>query len=119
MVDLQKAKILKLTLSKKPFDVMVTGEKDIEIRRPSNWLKSRLYSKDGSEKSYDYVQFTNGYGTDKPMFIAEYLYFFEVDKESEEILNYSNGLVVEMSEGSIVIVLGSIIQSANLSVTNK
>lgn len=113
--NLKTCKILKLTLSKNPFDVMVTGEKQIEIRRPSKWLKSRLYAKDGSEKSYDYVQFTNGYGSDKPMFIAEYLYFFEADEGITTTWNFSNCLVVDINDKDIIIVLGHVLHSQNLT----
>ena len=47
---------LKLSINKKAFDVMVTGEKTEEFRDESKWIMSRL------KKDYDFVQFTNGYG---------------------------------------------------------
>jgi hypothetical protein len=35
-------KILHLTLSKLPFEVMATGEKTTEYRKPSKWILSVL-----------------------------------------------------------------------------
>ena len=35
-------KILVLTLSKKPFEVMVTGEKYLEFRETKNWITLKL-----------------------------------------------------------------------------
>lgn len=55
---------------------MVTGEKREEFRKPSKWMLSRMFNKnkDGSKsfKKYDLVKFVNGYGNDKPYFIAEF-----------------------------------------------
>lgn len=67
-----KLKILHLSLKKEPFEVMVTGEKNQEFRKPTKWILSRLYNKDGTPKHYDVVKFTNGYGKDKPQFVCEY-----------------------------------------------
>eukprot|EP00961_Rhodomonas_salina_P057412 771994-Rhodomonas_salina.1 len=64
-------KTLKLVIAKKPFEVMVTGEKCQEYRRMSKWMSSRLFNKDGTIKDYDYIQFTNGYGADRPSFTGE------------------------------------------------
>ena len=37
-------KVLRLTLKKKAFDVMVTGEKQEEFRKYSKWIESRLFN---------------------------------------------------------------------------
>lgn len=63
---------LKLTLSKKPFEVMITGEKTIEYRRQSQWMKSRLFDKHGNPREYSYIEFFNGYGKDRPHFTVEF-----------------------------------------------
>ena len=65
--------------------VMVIGEKFEEFRDESKWILSRL------NKDHDYIQFTNGYGSERPVFIAKYLGYTvaNVDKV------YSNGLVVK------------------------
>jgi len=104
-----KPKVLFLTLKKEAFDVMVTGEKTIEFRKPSKWIKSRLFSKE-----YDIILFRNGYGNDKPFFTCKY-YGYESVKDTEvRKAHYSNGLVVNVKEGDIQIKLGPIIEKGNL-----
>jgi len=95
-------KILKLTLSKLPFEVMKTGEKQIEYRKPSEWIKSRLIG-----KNYDSVEFVNGYGKDKPRFTTKFL-GFDVANESEN-LTFSNGLSFTVEKGDYKIILGEIV----------
>jgi hypothetical protein len=102
---------LHLSLKKKPFDVMVTGEKTKEYRIPSNWIKSRLF-----EKTYDLVKCVNGYGFDKPYFIAKYLGFYRTHQDSTK--TFSNGLVVEIKDGDFIIQLGEIVQKGNLNQIN-
>ena len=102
-----KNSTLFLTLKKKQFDVTISGEKIIEYRRDSNWIKSRLI-----DRSYDLIKFTNGYGHDKRYFIVEYLGYKIVSKE--EILRYSNGLEVILKPGYFAIKLGELIEKGNL-----
>lgn len=105
-------KTLFLTLSKEPFDVMVTGEKQIEFRKRSDWILSRLFNKDGSKKKFDVVKFTNGYGKDKPFFIAN---FKGVDQAAtSNVHTYSNGLKVYCKRFDLRIYLGEIIKKGNL-----
>lgn len=96
-----------LTLKKKQFDVTISGEKKIEYRRDSVWIKSRLI-----DKSYDLIKFTNGYGNDKRYFIVEYLGYKIVSKD--EVLQYSNGLEVILKPGYFAIKLGELIEKGNL-----
>ena len=105
-------KTLHLTLSKEPFDIMVTGEKTYEYRVDSSWIISRLYNKDNTLKEYDEVKFVNGYGSDKPYFICEFLGFSVV--ESPEVHTYSNGFTHNVPIGTYKISLGEIIESGNL-----
>lgn len=100
-------KVLTLTLHKKAFDVMVTGEKVMEFRKPSKWIKSRLYNKDGSPKHYDVVKFINGYGKDKPQFCVEFL-GVENRFSMNETFRYSNGLTVTVEHTDIIINLGKV-----------
>lgn len=102
-------KQLLLTLSKLPFDIMITGEKNIEIRKNSKWINSRLFNKDGSIKEYDIIKFTNGYGYKVPYFIVKYNGFYYAENDHE--LNYSNGLKVEVEKDDIIIRLGNILES--------
>ncbi|CAL2077602.1 conserved protein of unknown function [Tenacibaculum sp. 190524A02b] len=95
-----------LTLSKEPFEVMATGEKSEEFRKPSEWIKSRLYDKEGNPRTYDHVKFVNGYGCDKPQFCADFK-GFEISQINQTI-KYSNGLIVLVEKGDIKINLGSV-----------
>ena len=98
---------LKLTLSKKPYEVMVTGEKTEEYRRKSKWIESRLFDKKGNLRHYDFVQFTNGYGKDSPRFLCQYKGFSLLENIHE---TFSNGLTLSISEPTYVIHLGNIVQ---------
>jgi hypothetical protein len=64
---MENRKILKLTLKKKWFDMILSGEKKEEYRDIKPYFNVRLLN-----KSYDYVEFTNGYGKDKPQILVEY-----------------------------------------------
>ncbi len=108
MIDLSKYKVLYLTVSKKMFEVMVTGEKDIEYRQPSNWIKSRLVDKTGKDKDYDYIKITNGYGKDKPYFIATLLWFYNIPDNPVKLIEYSNGLAVNQAMDTILIRISDI-----------
>lgn len=106
--------VLYLSLKKKPFDVMITGEKNEEFRKRSTWIMSRLYDNAGKQKHYDYIKFVNGYGNDKPYFICKYEGVFEcymkVAKHS-----YSNGLIVDgINKGDFIILCGEIIERGNV-----
>jgi len=91
---------------------MVTGEKTDEYRAISDWIKSRLYDKNWNKKHYDEVKFVNGYGSDKPYFIAPYLGFDKSDTTLRK--EYSNGFVVIVLRGEFIIHLGKIIETGNL-----
>ena len=99
-------KILHLTLKKPQFQVTSSGEKIYEFRRPSDWIKSRLI-----DKEYDLVKFTNGYGSDKPFFICEYLGWSFAKPASYK---YSNGLVVNVTDEYYKIDLGAILEIGNI-----
>jgi hypothetical protein len=105
--NLSVLKVLHLTLSKLPFEAMVSGEKKIEYRAPSKWILSRL-----KEKNYDLIKFVNGYGNEKPYFISKYN-GFEIEKIPKTI-KYTNGLVVDCKIGTIKIYLGEIIEIGNI-----
>lgn len=99
-------KTLYLTLKKPQFEVTSSGEKNIEYRRPSDWIKSRLVG-----KSYDLIKFTNGYGADKPYFICEFLGWSLAEPG---VHKYSNGLEVFVRSGYFQINLGKVIELGNL-----
>lgn len=105
-------KTLHLTLSKEPFAVMVTGEKQQEFRDPSQWMISRMY-KNGRIANYDFVKFTNGYGKDKPYFIAVYKDFYRENRATRH--EWSTGFAVVSVPGDFVINIGQIIEKGNLN----
>lgn len=105
-------KILNLSLKRELFEVMVTGEKCTEYRKPSRWILSRLIGKE-----YDLIKFVNGYGNDRPYFIAEYNgWGFELFGYKSE---YSNGLTVNCERGTVKIYVGAIIEVKNSLLTTK
>lgn len=106
VVEREPTKTLRLSLNINPFEVMVTGEKPKEYRKPGKWIKSRLFNKDGSKKHYDFVEFTNGYGGHRPRFRAEFVTFYYAQRAYKKV--YSNGLKVAVVKDDIVIELGKI-----------
>jgi len=83
---------LRLTLKKAPFDVMVTGEKTEEFREDSQWIRSRLFNKDGSPRQCDQIEYVNGYGADRPRFTTDFQGFELLASVNRQ---YSNGLEVQ------------------------
>ena len=104
-------KTLKLTLKKQSFDVMVTGEKCEEFREPSQWMLSRLYCKDGTRKHYDRIEYTNGYGSDRPTFTTDFCGFELVEGGVERV--YSNNLKIASSGPLIVIHHSQVLRISN------
>lgn len=60
-------RVLRLTLKRKWFDMIASGEKREEYREVGPWINSRIHG-----KKYDVVEFKNGYGTSVPTVIVEY-----------------------------------------------
>ena len=55
-------KILHLTLKKKWFDLIASGEKTTEYRENKLYWQKRLFLDNGKSKKFDIVCFKNGYG---------------------------------------------------------
>jgi len=108
---MNKQRTLVLTLSKTPFELMYKGIKKREFRKPSEWIKSRLFNKDGTRKDYDVVKFTNGYGNNKPTFTAIFNGFDSIKEDTS--IPYDT-LTVEASKGDFVIFLGDVIKKKNI-----
>lgn len=60
--------VLRLTLKRRWFEMIASGEKTEEYREPKEWILSRLRG-----KSYDAVEFSNGYGAHVPKVTVQYL----------------------------------------------
>lgn len=65
-------KILHLTLHKKWFDEIASGNKVFEYREIKPYWTKRLKS-NGQFKKFDEIHFTNGYGKDKPFMCVQCL----------------------------------------------
>ena len=120
MIDLKGKKVLHLTVSAEPFEVMHTGEKQVEFRKDSDWIRSRLYNKDGTAKVYDYVKFVNGYGKDKPYFITIYRGISKhFNKrgfaEVYDTIQYSNGLRIDTRDWDYSVHFGKIVEVGNIN----
>lgn len=61
-------RVLRLTLKKKWFDMIASGEKREEYREPSTWIDSRV----NAWKEYDVVEFKNGSSPNAPSCVVEY-----------------------------------------------
>ena len=110
---------------------MVTGEKEIEIRKPSRWILSRLFYQGirlylddieqedegstiyGVKKDYDQVKFVNGYGHKRPYFIAKFKTVF-IFKNPHEV-TFTTGLKAIAEPGDVAIDLGAIVERGNLT----
>lgn len=98
-----KDKTLNLTLKWLPFEATAKGEKIIEVRKPSRWILSRLKGKD-----YENVKFTHGYGKNRPSVTLRYQgYTLAVECAQ---FTFSNGLVVDVNPGDVLISIGQIIE---------
>jgi hypothetical protein len=64
-------KVLCLTLKAPWFALVAAGEKREEYRKPGRWIESRV----NSGRSYDLVEFINGYGPKRPFVYVEFLGF--------------------------------------------
>lgn len=65
-------KILHLTLKKKWFDLIASGEKKHEYREGKEYWKKRLLDRDGFAIEFDEVYFRNGYKKDAPFMRVEW-----------------------------------------------
>ena len=97
---------LHLTLKKIWFDLMISGKKQIEYRRPSKWIEKRIIN-----KNYDFIKFVNGYGNDKPYFICKYDGYTNSNKDNEVIIE---GNPIKINKGDFLIKLGDVIETGNL-----
>ena len=103
-----------MNLDPEPFEVMVTGEKKEEFRRPSDFIKSRLVdSKTGVDKQLKTVKFVQGYSNKRPYFTAQFKgYKFAANGVHKR---YSNKLEVDWrGKPTYIIYLGDIIERGNL-----
>lgn len=103
---------LHLSLNQQPFELMYWGIKKLEFRKPTEWIKSRLIDKHtGKPKAYSQVKFTNGYGNDKPFFIAKYHGYSIANIPLEN--TYCNMFTVNVEKGDYILKLGYVTEKGN------
>lgn len=106
-------RVLTLNVKQYWYDMMVTGDKNFEIRRPSDWMRSRLTRRFGQysriDNSFKGVRFINGYDRFSPRFIADFL-GYEVTKEDStwDIPERYGGGVLAIPKGYYYIKLGKV-----------
>ena len=105
---------LKLTLKKKWFDMILSGEKKEEYREVKNhWIQRLTIPMPCFNNGYEFIcdefsliEFSNGYGSNVPKFIIEckniHTGFGKTEWGAEENVNY------------FVITLGQIVSTSNL-----
>lgn len=67
------SKVLHLTLKKKWFDMIASGEKKEEYREDKQFWRNRLLlrGETGDARLYHFVKFRNGYGKNAPTLLVE------------------------------------------------
>lgn len=101
-------KILHLTLTKKWFDLITTGDKYIEYRKFKRHWKQRLVDKSGMMKRFDEIHFRNGYKPDSPFMRVEFL---GILKTHADMCSPSHG--EELQGEYFLIILGSVLELKN------
>ena len=102
-------RILQLTLKKKWFDLIASGEKVFEYREYKPHWMSRLLGKSGT-RNYDEVRFTNGYGSHRPYIRAEFIGMAIMDGKYCEPENDEQ---LEAEQKYFVIGLGKVLEIGN------
>ena len=104
-------RILKLTLKAEPFALIATGEKKKEFRKINKWIVSRLVEKTGGFKTYEYIDFSNGYSKDSPWCRCE---FKGIEIRSQFKQTYSTGLTVKFRQiPHFILKIGKVIRVKN------
>ena len=108
---------LKMTLTKKWFDLILSGEKVFEYREFKKYWIERLICKNpatgyrGGSRHYDEIHFTNGYGSEKPFMRVEYIGHSIMEGE---FISPDNGEPIEAGKQYFVIGLGKVVESRNI-----
>ena len=111
-------RVLRLTVKEPWFSLMLSGDKHMEFRNPSKWIKSRLYDKEGKPKKYDYVEIKNGYGRDRPVFLAKFD-GFGTGYDGVYTFKTKPGLELKVEQTDYAIFLGEIVMQANINNGNN
>ncbi|MCP5019741.1 MAG: ASCH domain-containing protein [Ketobacter sp.] len=66
-------KILHLTLKRKWFDLIASGEKRYEYREDKQYWRTRLLCECGNFRKFDIIRFRNGYSKDARQIDVEFI----------------------------------------------
>jgi len=97
-------KILHLTLKKKWFDLIKSGEKKSEYREDKPYWQKRLLDGEDIPKVFDIVRFKNGYAKDSPTMDVK---FRSITFSGKRWLTPKHGEI--LSENILVIHLGKVL----------
>lgn len=100
---------LQLTLKKKWFDLIFSGNKVFEYREYKPYWISRLLGSEGT-RHYDEVRFSNGYGKYRPYIRSEFVGMAIMDNE---YCDPENGEPLEEGKKYFVIGLGKVLEVGN------
>jgi len=64
--------VLKIVIKGEWFDLISSNKKKIEYREVTPFWISRLYDKNGKKRTYQLIEFINGYNKDARRMISEY-----------------------------------------------
>lgn len=103
-------RILRLTLNKKWFDLILSGKKKFEYREYKSHWTSRLLDDSGT-RNFDEIHFTNGYGGDKPFMRVE---FNGIGEMIGSYIEPENGEPIDRAKKYFVIALGEILEHGNI-----
>jgi hypothetical protein len=103
-------RILHLTLKRKWFDLIASGQKKCEYRQHKPYWQTRLVKDDGTAKRFDIVRFKNGYSKNAPLMDVE---FHGISFTTDKCWNPKHG--EEFTGNIIVIRLGKVLRISNYS----
>jgi len=89
-------KILHLTLKKKWFDLIASGEKKVEYREIKPYWIKRLLNEDDSAKEFDEIYFKNGYKKDSPFMRVKFEFLSRGRFEEKNCFAIKLGEVLEL-----------------------
>lgn len=103
-----EVKVLTLVLKGQWYDLMVTGEKTMEFREPTKWIKSRLIDKLGNPRKYKFVKFVRTYERNAPYFLCLYEGFGR-GYNNTYTFKSSPGLEIKVNPEDFVLFLGKVV----------
>lgn len=100
-------------VARAPFEVMQPGEKQAGFRSDTDWIRSRLYQRDGEgRRHYDYIELSCGYTEERPKLLCRLTGFRICQRD--ETATYSSGLKCSVAAGDFILGLGDIVERRNV-----